>query len=81
MIKNYDSQENKISIYSKYAVHLRNRSRRRNKKIISHLFFEMGGQTDLITSSLMDQAKKRQQLRIYKAMYTRAQRPAIHTAF
>lgn len=54
MIKNYDSQENKISIYPNYAVHLHDHSRGRNKKMISHLFFEMGGRTDSITSSLMD---------------------------
>lgn len=32
MIKNYDSQENKISIYSNHAVHLCDCSRRRNEE-------------------------------------------------
>lgn len=57
MIKNYDSQENKISIYSNHAVHLCDCSRRRNEEKSPHSFFETGGRTGMITSPLIDTRK------------------------
>lgn len=41
MIKNYDLHENKISIYSNYAVHLGDQGRReKTKQVCSYLLFE-----------------------------------------
>lgn len=53
MIKNYDLHENKISIYSNYAVHLGDQGRReKTKQVCSYLLFETV--RTVTSSSLID---------------------------
>lgn len=78
MIKNYDSHENKISIYSNHAVHLGDQGRRKkqNKSVLtSSRQYKQTSHHHLLTCE-----RNAKHFHIYKAMYTWALGHAIHTA-